>query len=559
MNDPVSVKINFFHSGVFTFEEDGKLNFVNGLLEQFVVDGIVIFEDLTKEMIQKGIMEKMWYKLPYEDILDKKPLFDNVEENKRKTNTNCRWYKEFDVFIERAELAYVTRIERDACDEINTQAQQHHDEFEDEQQLLEDNEDETYDGDREKKESKDEYQSSDESDNEEDLDLFRNENYEDEILDEDEAYPDKEQASDDEEEQAERMSKKGELDGVFSLRQNFYSGEEFKKQIYSGDEKKLERPIKQWMVKVYVNTHTCHPTDKCKLIKNHAIAEVMLEKIKKEPEMSAPMIIEEFRNKFNILLSPEQTKIARRIVLDKLHVECIEHFARLRDYEMKLLRPVIGLDGTFLKHSSLQGIIFTAIGKDPNTRNTQLHGLWSTLKIDLGLGMGDLVKIISNQHKDFLEQFVVDGISIFEDATKEMVQKCIMEKMWYKLPYKDILDKKPLFDNVEENKRKMNANGHWYKELDVFVEWAELVVTRIERDACDEIDAYAQQHHDEFEDEKQLLEDNEDETYDGGREEKTRVKMSIKRVMNLIMKRILTEILKRILSCLGMTTMRMRF
>ncbi|CAN7072311.1 hypothetical protein Bca4012_088645 [Brassica carinata] len=31
-------------------------------------------------------MEKMWYKLPYEDILDKKPLFDNVEENKRKTN-----------------------------------------------------------------------------------------------------------------------------------------------------------------------------------------------------------------------------------------------------------------------------------------------------------------------------------------------------------------------------------------------------------------------------------------------------------------------------------------
>ncbi|WZZ26469.1 hypothetical protein YC2023_009870 [Brassica napus] len=49
MSDPVSV-INFFHSGVFTFE-DGKLNFVNGLLEQFVVDGIVIFEDVTKEMI----------------------------------------------------------------------------------------------------------------------------------------------------------------------------------------------------------------------------------------------------------------------------------------------------------------------------------------------------------------------------------------------------------------------------------------------------------------------------------------------------------------------------
>ena len=37
-----------------------------------------------------------------------------------------------------------------------------------------------------------------------------------------------------------------------------------------------------------------------------------------------------------------------------------------------------------------------------------------------------------------------------------------------------------------------------------------------------------------------------------------RVKMSIKRVINLMMKRILTEILKRILRCLGMRTMRMR-
>ncbi|KAF2571276.1 hypothetical protein F2Q70_00004791 [Brassica cretica] len=74
--------------------------------------------------------------------------------------------------------------------------------------------------------------------------------------------------------------------------------------------------------------------DKCKLIKCPIIAEVMLEKIKKELEMSAPMIREEFRNKFNILISHEQAKIARRIVLDKLQAECNEHFQRLRNYEM---------------------------------------------------------------------------------------------------------------------------------------------------------------------------------------------------------------------------------
>ena len=100
----------------------------------------------------------------------------------------------------------------------------------------------------------------------------------------------------------------------------------------------VETPIKQWMVKVYVSTHTCHPTTKCKLIKSHANAEIMLEQIRKEPEMSVPVIKEEFRNMFNIIISLEHAKIARRIVLDKLHAECNEHFARLRDYEMKLLR-----------------------------------------------------------------------------------------------------------------------------------------------------------------------------------------------------------------------------
>ena len=64
----------------------------------------------------------------------------------------------------------------------------------------------------------------------------------------------------------------------------------------------------------------------------------MLEQIRKEPEMSVPVIKEEFRNMFNIIISLEHAKIARRIVLDKLHAECNEHFARLRDYEMKLLR-----------------------------------------------------------------------------------------------------------------------------------------------------------------------------------------------------------------------------
>ena len=392
MSDTISVKINCFFGGVFKKDdEDGKLNYVNGLLEQFEVDGDAVYDEVMKKMIKVVSKGKMWYKLPYEDISEKKDLSENGEVNKRKMNANGRWYKELDVFIEEAEPDDVTATEAEQHvvdgDEIDgdTQVEQHvilgdENDAEAEQEAVDGEElDAPAEQEVEEEESEDEYQASNESENEDDFDrnfqegleMFRNENYEDEILDEDEIYPDTENSSDDEEEQAERMAKRGELDGVFSLRQTFHTGEDFKKQVikyilktrrnvvYDRWEKtkigakcsgkgcrwriycSVETPIKQWMVKVYVNTHTCHPTGKCKLIKSPAIAEVMLEKIRKEPEMSAPMIREEFRDKFNILISPEQAKIARRIVLDKLQAECNEHFARIKDYEMELLRLVI--------------------------------------------------------------------------------------------------------------------------------------------------------------------------------------------------------------------------
>ena len=349
--------------------EDGKLNYVDGLLEQFEVDGDAAYEECRKIIGKIITMGRMWYKLPFEDISEKKELLENDEKTKKKMISNGRWYEELDVFIETPETDVLTG------DGAVVEAVTGHEPVDGDESDAEQQGDNS-DGDHEAGESENEYQASDESDKEEDIDrnfeedleMFRDENYEDEILDEDEVYPDTEQSSDDEEEQAERMANRGELDGVFSLRQTFYSGEEFKKQViiyilktrrnvvYDRWEKtkigakcsgkgcvwriycSVERPIKKWMVKVYVNTHTCHPTGKCKLIKSPAIAEVMLEKIRKEPEMSAPMIREEFRDKYNIIISPEQAKIARRIVLDKLQAECNEHFARLRDYEMELLR-----------------------------------------------------------------------------------------------------------------------------------------------------------------------------------------------------------------------------
>lgn len=51
---------------------------MSSLLEEFEVDDISIFEDVTKKMVQKASMENMCSKLPYEDISGKKPLFENT-------------------------------------------------------------------------------------------------------------------------------------------------------------------------------------------------------------------------------------------------------------------------------------------------------------------------------------------------------------------------------------------------------------------------------------------------------------------------------------------------
>ena len=64
---------------IFFIREYSNLKMMESwILEQFEVDGIGVFEGITKEMmVQKSIPGKMSYKLPYKDISKKTPLFDN--------------------------------------------------------------------------------------------------------------------------------------------------------------------------------------------------------------------------------------------------------------------------------------------------------------------------------------------------------------------------------------------------------------------------------------------------------------------------------------------------
>lgn len=81
----VKVKVNCHHSGQFKTEDEG-LKYVGGVAEVFEVDSYLIFEEVLMKMLDKGVnvIGKMWYKLPFEDLSDRRPLWEDVDANKKK-------------------------------------------------------------------------------------------------------------------------------------------------------------------------------------------------------------------------------------------------------------------------------------------------------------------------------------------------------------------------------------------------------------------------------------------------------------------------------------------
>lgn len=346
------MKVKCHHSGRFK-TEGGKLNYVDGKVDNFIVLSSTIFEDVVLEMVGNISVNRignMWYILPFEDFKDRKPLWKDVDENRRKMSLAGRWGGEIVIIIENPELDEVNNVVGNGEDGLSGCSDDDCNEDDNEGGNEDDNED----------------ANEDDEIAQENMVVFSNVNYDDEILDEEETYPDTE--SDDEEEDARKMARDGLLDGIFSLRQIFSTGDEFKENVIKyilkerrnvvfdrWDKEKLgakcngrgcewriycsiEKPIQKWMVKTYVNKHTCHPTGKCKLIRSPIIADLILEDIRRKPEMSGQDIMYEMQKRHNIIVSKDQARAARRLALDELQAACNEQFARLRDYEMELLK-----------------------------------------------------------------------------------------------------------------------------------------------------------------------------------------------------------------------------
>ncbi|KAH0853581.1 hypothetical protein HID58_090230, partial [Brassica napus] len=370
-DEDLVVKVKCYHSGKFE-KKEAIVDYVDGEVTMFEVDYNCVFTSLVSKLTERNIVTgKVWFKLPYENIEDRKPLWENVEKNKKKLETAGRWYKEVDIYIEKdgIEEARENGVHEEMAIEPIHEGGEHgsDDEVEDPTYGVEASDDDSVDfeaGLSENSESDDEVEVV-----EEEIEILEDVDYEEQIPDEDEVYPATDDSSSDEEEQAERLVKRNVLDGVFSLRQLFSTGEEFKENVIRYilktrrnvvfdrwektklgarcDEKdcgwriycSVENPIGKWMVKTYEDEHQCHPVGRCKQIKSPVIADLFLEDIRRDPEMSAPEIKDEMKRRYNIIISPPQSQVARRMIFDKLQAETNEQFARLRDYEHEIKRP----------------------------------------------------------------------------------------------------------------------------------------------------------------------------------------------------------------------------
>ncbi|XP_024007941.1 uncharacterized protein LOC112083950 [Eutrema salsugineum] len=210
-----------------------------------------------------------------------------------------------------------------------------------------------------------------------------------------------------------------------------------------------------WKIRILNDKHSCTPNGEVTMLKVPQIARLFLDKIREEPKYYMPMKIEEkIREEWGITVSRPQCQAARNKALRWIECEYDRQFARLRDYAAELrhsnedsnvvvetltnekgedefnrfyvcfenlrktwkntCRPLIGVDGCFVKHK-IKGQLLAALGRDADNsiypiawcvvqvENTE-NWLWFVrmLKHDLELNDGDGFIMVFDRQKGLI-------------------------------------------------------------------------------------------------------------------------------------------------------------
>ncbi|XP_013624126.1 PREDICTED: uncharacterized protein LOC106330130 [Brassica oleracea var. oleracea] len=213
-------------------------------------------------------------------------------------------------------------------------------------------------------------------------------------------------------------------------------------------------PTHKWLVKTRYKYHSCTPNGKCKLLRSPVIARLFLDKLREDSGLMPEKIQEQIKETWKLISSRNQCQRGRTVALKWLEKEYADQFAHLRGYVRETektnpgssvvldtisnatkkdvfdrfyvcfeklrsscrgtCRPIIGLDGTFLK-VAVNGILLIAVGHDANNQifpfawavvqaESTDTWLWfiKRLKHDLSLGDDSKYVLLSDSSKGLI-------------------------------------------------------------------------------------------------------------------------------------------------------------
>ncbi|XP_013617582.1 PREDICTED: transcription elongation factor SPT5-like [Brassica oleracea var. oleracea] len=218
-----------------------------------------------------------------------------------------------------------------------------------------------------------------------------------------------------------------------------------------------EKRKHKMQVKIYINEHTCVRSGYSKMLKRSTIAWLFVERLRLNPKLTKQEIASEILREYNLVVSDEQCGKAKTKVVRERKASHEAHFARIWDYQAEVLqtnkgtkfeietisgptvgskqrfyrlficfnsqrefwkqtcRPIIGLDGAFLK-LDIKGHLLAAVGRDEDNRIVPIA--WAVVEIEsddnwdwfvkrlsntLGLDDGRNVAIISDKQKGLVK------------------------------------------------------------------------------------------------------------------------------------------------------------
>ncbi|KAG7563817.1 Zinc finger SWIM-type [Arabidopsis suecica] len=235
-----------------------------------------------------------------------------------------------------------------------------------------------------------------------------------------------------------------------------------------------------------IRQESCTPNGKCKLLKSPVIGKLFMDKLRMDPNYMPLDIQQHIKEQWKLLSSIGQVQRGRLLALKWLREEYAQHFAHLRGYVAELegsnpgstsivdtfrnadgedvfnrfyvclgamkkafyyCRPIIGIDGTFLKYA-VKGCLLTAIAHDSNnqiypiawaavqTENAD-NWLWflKLLKADLDLKDGNNYVIISDRSKGIISSVKNE----LPNAEHRMCVKHIVDNLKGRHANKDLL------------------------------------------------------------------------------------------------------------------------